>query len=301
MIKHTTDGVSFPLGATSRDGGVNFSVFTKYATAVELLLFDHADDGVPARIIPFDPDLNRTYYYWHRFVPGLGAGQLYGYRVYGPFEPENGFRFDGEKLLIDPYARCVDVGTRYSRMAASKPGSNLSQAMKSVVVDPASFDWEDDQPLRRPYSRTIIYELHVGGFTRHPNSGVPEPKRGTYAGLIEKIPYLVDLGITAVELMPVQQFDEQDVPSSLKNYWGYSPIAFFAPHAAYSSDRSALGPVNEFREMVKALHRAGIEVILDVVFNHTAEGGEDGPTLAFRGCENLAYYILNSSKRGDEN
>src|SRR5262249_39584798 len=162
------------------------------------------------------------------------------------------------------------------RDAAKLSGDNTSTAMKSVVVDSADYDWEGDTPLGRPSTRTIIYEMHVGGFTRHPSSGVSAKTRGTYAGLIEKIPYLQDLGITAVELLPVFQFDSQDAPRGLSNYWGYSPVSFFAPHSAYSSRQDRLGPVNEFRDMVKALHRAGIEVILDVVFNHTAEGDHRG-------------------------
>ncbi|NEP05904.1 MAG: glycogen debranching enzyme, partial [Okeania sp. SIO4D6] len=163
-----------------------------------------------------------------------------------------------------------------------------------VVVDPTAYDWEDDVPLNIPYAYTIIYEMHVGGFTRNPNSGVSPEKRGTFAGLIEKIPYLKELGITAVELLPVQQFDEQDVREPLINYWGYSPIAFFTPHHNYSSRKEIFGPMNEFRDMVKALHKAGIEVILDVVFNHTAEGNENGPTVSFRGLENSTYYILET-------
>ena len=164
--------------------------------------------------------------------------------------------------------------------------------MKSVVVDPRAYDWEGDVPLCRPSARTIIYEMHVRGFTRHPSSGVGEKTRGTYAGLIEKIPYLQQLGITAVELLPVFQFDAQDCPPGKVNYWGYAPVSFFAPHQAYSSRQDPLGPVDEFRDMVKALHRAGIEVILDVVFNHTAEGDQHGPTLSFRGIDNPTYYIL---------
>src|SRR4029077_8565632 len=162
----------------------------------------------------------------------------------------------------------------------------------------SAYDWEGDVPLRRPSSRTIIYEMHVRGFTRHPSSGVPPDKRGTYAGLIEKIPYLQELGITAVELLPVFQFDSQDAPFGRVNYWGYSPVSFFAPHSGYSSRQDPLGPIHEFRDMVKALHRAGIEVILDVVFNHTTEGDHRGPTLSFRGFENDAYYILEQDRSG---
>jgi glycogen operon protein len=168
--------------------------------------------------------------------------------------------------------------------------------MKSVVVDPSAYDWEGDRPLHRPSSRSIIYEMHVRGFTRHPSSGVAENKRGTFAGLIEKVPYLQELGVTAVELMPVFQFDHQDAPPALVNYWGYAPVSFFAPHQAYSSRQDPLGPLHEFRDTVKALHRAGIEVILDVVFNHTAEGNHTGPTLSFRGLDNLTYYILDHDR-----
>ena len=291
-----TQGTSSPLGATPGGDGVNFSVFSKYATRVELLLFDHVDDPQPARAIRIDPAANRTYHYWHVFVPGLRPGQIYGYRVEGPFEPEQGMRFDPTKVLLDPYGRGVMVPDRYDRAAAGAAGDNSATAMKSVVVDPSAYDWEGDAPLRRPSSQTIVYEMHVRGFTRHPSSGVSEQTRGTFAGLIEKIPYLEQLGITAVELLPVFQFDAQDCPPGKVNYWGYAPVSFFAPHQAYSSRRDPLGPVDEFRDMVKALHRAGIEVILDVVFNHTAEGDQRGPTLCFRGLDNAAYYILEPDR-----
>ncbi len=299
MFSDVQPGQSFPLGATVQPDGVNFSIFSKNCVFLELLLFDDADDPKPARIIQLDPERNRTFYYWHAFVPRLQAGQLYGYRAYGPFAPEQGHRFDGWKVLLDPYARAVVFGKNFDREAAIRPGDNCAHALKGVVVDVSSYDWEGDAPLRRRYSDTLIYELHVAGFTRHPNSGVDPERRGTYAGLIEKIPYLKELGITAVELLPVQQFDEQDVPSPLKNYWGYNPIAFFAPHAAYSFVKSPTGPVDEFRDMVKAFHRAGIEVILDVVFNHTAEGDENGPTYSFRGLENRGYYMLDPSDRSE--
>ena len=285
-------GASAPLGASVTEGGVNFSLFSRTATAVELLLFDHQDDVWPSRILRFDPVTNRTYHYWHLFVPGLAAGQIYGFRVDGPREPERGLRFDPTKVLLDPYGRGVVVPKNYARDAAGAPGDNAATAMKSVVVDPKTYDWEGDQPLRQPSSRTIVYEMHVRGFTRHPNSGVAESARGTYAGLIEKIPYLKELNITAVELLPVFQFDARDCPPGKVNYWGYAPVSFFAPHQAYGSRQDPLGPVDEFRDMVKALHRAGIEVILDVVFNHTAEGNENGPTLCFRGIDNSTYYLL---------
>ena len=286
-------GYSYPLGATVYDGGVNFCVYSHNCTGMELLLFDHHDDAVPARIIKLDPDVNRTFFYWHVMVKGISVGQLYGYRASGPYIPSQGLRYDHEKVLIDPYTQAVMYDNNYSRKAAQQPGDNCAQAMKSVVVDSRDYDWEGDTPLNRPFSNSVIYEMHVAGFTRHPNSGVDPAIRGTYAGLVEKIPYLQDLGITAVELLPVQQFDEQDVNPPLTNYWGYNPIVFFAPHRGYSYDQTANGPVNEFKDMVKAFHRAGIEVILDVVFNHTAEGDHTGPTLSFRGLENRAYYILS--------
>lgn len=296
MTNTISPGQPYPLGASLRDGGVNFAVFSKYATAVELLLFDGAHDEQPARVIRLDLVQNRTFYYWHVFVPALEAGQLYAYRVSGPVEPQNGHRFDPDKVLVDPYARAV-VDDLYSREAAKIVGDNVATAIKSVVVDSNAYDWEGDRPLGRAYADSVIYEMHVGGFTRHTSSGVQENLRGTYAGVIEKIPYLQALGITAVELLPVHQFDEQEAPPSLQNYWGYAPIAFFAPHRGYSSSRCPLGPVNEFRDMVKALHQAGIEVILDVVFNHTSEGDEVGPTLSFRGFDNRTYYILDANDK----
>jgi glycogen operon protein len=263
---------------------------------VELLLFDLEDNSQPARVVPIDPVTNRTYHYWHVFVPGLKPGQLYGYRVDGPSDAAQGMRFDPTKVLLDPYGRGVVVPKSYSRAAARIKGDNARTSMKNVVVDPDAYDWEGDTPLCRPASRTIIYEMHVRGFTRHSTSGVPENTRGTYAGLVEKIPYLQQLGITAVELLPVFQFDAQDAPPGRVNYWGYAPVSFFAPHQAYSSRPEGLGAVNEFRDMVKALHRAGIEVILDVVFNHTGEGDHNGPTLSFRGLENSVYYVLEPDR-----
>jgi isoamylase len=296
-MKHNSNiGNSHPLGAILSGEGANFSLFSRSATRVELLFFDRADGARPSRTIELDPRVNRTYHYWHAFVPGVKAGQLYGYRVHGPSEPARGMRFDHTKVLLDPYGRGVVVPPKYNRQAAAAPGDNAATAMKSVVTDPSAYDWEGDEPLRRPAAQTIIYEMHVGGFTRHPSSGITPAKRGTYAGLIEKIPYLQDLGITAVELLPVFQFDPHDCPPGRVNYWGYAPISFFAPHAAYSSSPDPLGPLDEFRDLVKALHRAGIEVILDVVFNHTSEGNEGGPTLCFRGLENEAYYILEADR-----
>jgi isoamylase len=284
-------GASAPLGATVQPGGVNFSLYSKNAEFVELLLFDSEDATKPARAITLDARKHRTYYYWHVFVPGLMPGQVYGFRAVGPSKPEQGLRFDGNRVLLDPYGRAVAIPKDYSRW-----NNSVATAMKSIVADPGSYEWEGDRPLHRPFVETVIYELHIRGFTRHPSSGAMAQKAGTYAGLIEKIPYLVDLGITAVELMPVFQFDPTDAPAGHVNYWGYSPVSFFAPHRAYSSRQDALGPMDEFREMVKALHRAGIEVILDVVFNHTAEGDARGPTFCFRGFENEAYYVLEHDR-----
>src|SRR3984957_4143381 len=291
-----SDGRSTPLGSTVVPGGVNFSVYSRSATGVQLLFFNREDDAQPERIVTLDPAINRTSHYWHAFVPHVRPGQLYGYRVDGPCDPASGMRFDPSKVLLDPYGRGVAVPTNYDRMAAHNKGDHAATAMKSVVTDPQGYDWEGDMPLRRPASRTIVYEMHVAGFTRHPNSGVSEKHRGTFAGVIEKIPYLQQLGITAVELLPVFQFDALDAQRGLVNYWGYAPVSFFAPHHGYSSCQGPLAPINEFRDMVKALHRAGIEVILDVVFNHTAEGNQDGPTLSFRGLENSAYYILEQDR-----
>ena len=296
MTQKITEGRSAPLGATLSLGGTNFSVYSKHATAVELLLFDYVHDPRPTRVIRIDPSTNRTYHYWHVFVPGVNAGQIYGYRVDGPFGPADGMRFDPAKVLLDPYGCGIVVPKNYSREAARKQGDNCATAMKSVVVDPRAYDWEGDTPLNRPSSQTIIYEMHVGGFTGHSSSGVAEKKRGTFAGVIDKIPYLHELGVTAVELMPVFQFDAQDSPPGLVNYWGYAPVSFFAPHQAYSSRQDPLGPLDEFRDMVKALHLAGIEVILDVVFNHTAEGDHNGPTFSLRGLDNSTYYILDKDR-----
>ncbi|MGK7892459.1 MAG: glycogen debranching protein GlgX [Xenococcus sp. (in: cyanobacteria)] len=282
-------GTSYPLGANVDVDGVNFSIFSQHAKAIELLLFDSPNAAKPVQIIK----LNQTFFYWHVFVQGIKEGQIYAYRAYGEFTPEKGDRFDSTKVLLDPYARAIVNTEKYDRIAASRPGDNCAQALKAVVVDPSTYDWEGDQHPRTPYSISVIYEMHVGGFTSNPNSGVAPEKRGTYAGIIEKIPYLKELGITAVELLPVHQFDAQDVRPGLKNYWGYSTIGFFAPHRGYCTQRDPLAADNEFRDLVKALHKAGIEVILDVVFNHTAEGNHQGPTLSYRGLDNQTYYILD--------
>jgi isoamylase len=294
-------GESFPLGATVYPNGVNFSVYSQNATAIELLLFNTAEATKPTCVIGLDPYRNKTYHYWHVFISELEAGQIYAYRVYGEYNPQAGQRFDKTKVLLDPYAKAIVGEEIYDRTAASHRGNNCPQALKGVVVDSTIYDWSGDRHPRISYSDSVIYEMHVGGFTRNPNSGIASAKRGTYAGLIEKIPYLQELGITAVELLPVHQFDPQDVRPGLKNYWGYSTIGFFAPHRGYSSQRDPLGAVDEFRDMVKALHKANIEVILDVVFNHTAEGNENGPTISFRGIDNQTYYILEDDPAGYKN
>ena len=247
-------------------------------------------------VISLDPVINRSYHYWHVFVPGLQAGQIYGFRARGPPILSRGLSFDHRKFCSIPMAGLSLSLATTAATPRNEPGDNCSTAMKSVVADLQTYDWEGDAPLRRPCSRTIVYEMHVRGFTADPSSGVAESKRGTYAGLIEKIPYLQQLGITAVELLPVFQFDVQDAPPGRPNYWGYAPVSFFAPHQAYSSSQDPLGPLDEFRDMVKALHRAGIEVILDVVYNHTAEAGHDGPTQCFRGLDNRTYYILEPDR-----
>ncbi|MBU6178491.1 MAG: glycogen debranching protein GlgX [Verrucomicrobia bacterium] len=295
MSYHRPFGTPHPLGVTLENGGANFSIYSRSATRVELLFFDHPEDLDPSRVECLDPGLQRTYHYWHAFVPGLTAGDLYAWRITGPYEPQRGHRFDPSKALLDPYGKGVVIPRGYDRLASSVFGERTIP-MKSVITDTGAYDWEGDVPPRRPTSRTLIYEMHVRGMTRHPTSGVDESRRGTYAALIEKIPYLKDLGITAVELLPVFAFDAQDAPPGRTNYWGYAPVSFFAPHPAYSSDPTPLGPLNEFRDMVKAMHRAGIEVILDVVYNHTAEGGAEGPTLGLRGIENYTYYLLERDR-----
>ena len=296
MELNTLPGKSYPLGATVHAEGVNFCIFSKDADYLELLFFDNADDEEPSSVIKLDKRVNRTFYYWHVFVLDIRPGQLYAYRAFGPYNREKGFLFEPDKILVDPYAKAIIQPQAFSRKAAIMPGNNCAQALKSAVIPEGEYDWEGDEPLNIPYSTSVIYEMHVKGFTMHPSSGVTDEKKGTFAGLIEKIPYLQQLGITAVELLPVHQFDEQDARGGLTNYWGYTPINFFAPHFSYAYSRDPVGLVHEFKDMVKALHRAGIEVILDVVFNHTAEGGEDGPNYCYKGLANRAYYILNHGR-----
>ncbi len=284
-VTGTRPGSAWLPGATMRPDGVNFSVWARSATAVELLLFDTPDSPQPSRVVTLDPVTHRTYSYWHIDLPGIRSGQLYGWRVQGPWAPEEGLRHDGSAVLLDPYSTAVVQ----PRDPALGP--------RSVVADLSDFDWEGDAPLQRPFARTVVYELHVRGFTAHASSGLDDGLRGTYAGLVAKIPYLRSLGVTAVELMPVQAHVTRKPGSELPNYWGYDPISFFAVHPGYATASDPLDVLDEFRTMVKELHRAGIEVILDVVFNHTAEGGPGGRTFCWRGLDNEAYYLLDPADR----
>lgn len=292
-----SQGIPDKLGVTFTEKGANFCIYGRLVESVELLFFDHKDAVDASQIFKLIDTKNRTAYYWHIFVEGVKAGQLYAFRVDGPYRPQESISFKPDKVLLDPYGLLVERGENFCREAAIKPGSNIDKCLKSVVVDIDDYDWEGDQHPRQPFATSVIYEMHVGGFTRHPSSGISIEKRGTYAGLVEKIPYLQELGITAVELMPVYQFDPSEHHAGLVNYWGYSPLSLFSTHREYSSDQSVLGPINEFRDMVKALHDADIEVILDVVYNHTAEGDENGPTLSFRGFDNSVYYIMSEDKK----
>ncbi len=289
----TSPGSSSPLGATINGGSVNFSLYARRATAVELCLFEGVSDAVPSRRIALDPDRQRTGDYWHCRVEGLGAGQHYGWRVEGPWQPPLGLRFDPANLLLDPHGLALAMPPGYGRAPGRSSAGDWSTAMKSVVADPLAYDWEGDSPLRRPAHETVIYELHLRGFTAHPSAGLPPEQAGTYRGLISKIPYLQDLGITAVELLPVFAFDPLAAPDGRRNYWGYQPVSFFAPHPGYACSSDPLAVIDEFRDLVKALHRAGIEVILDVVFNHTAEGDAEGPSFCFRGLADGDYYLHN--------
>jgi isoamylase len=317
MSLRITEGKALPLGATPRDGGVQFAVFSRNATGVSLLLFDRAEDPVPSAEIPLDGAQHRTGDIWHVHVAGLGAGQCYLYRAYGPYEPRAGHRFNPHKLLLDPYAKAITGSFTWDLADArgydpDSPEGDLSFSTvldaagmpKCIVVDDA-FDWQGDRPLARPLRHSVIYETHVRGLSMHPSSramGVRHP--GTYRGVVEMIPYLQNLGVTALELLPVQEFDELEnrrldplTGERLQNYWGYNTMSFFAPKGRYSSSGALGEQVTEFKQMVRELHQAGIEVILDMVFNHTAEGDQTGPTLCFRGWDNSIYYLLEEDRR----
>src|SRR5450759_2925465 len=316
VCEHTAirRGVPLPLGTSESEGGVNFALFSRHASRVRLELFGQPADATPAKVIDFDPARNRTGDVWHVWVEGIRPGQFYAYRVDGPYQPEEGHRFNFNKLLLDPVATAISPLPDWDFGAVrgydpDAPEQDLvfskvddAGAMPKCVFTHEHFHWHDDRPLKHTWSKTVIYEAHVRGFTIHPRSGVEH--RGTYRGLMEKIPYLKELGVTAVELMPVHEFNECQVPrinpqtgKPLRNYWGYDPVAFFAPKASYSSSGGLGQQKLEFKEMVRAFHHAGIEVILDVVFNHTAEGNELGPTLCFRGIDNAIFYMLASDRR----
>jgi len=287
-------GSSHPLGATLVPGGVNFSLFSGNATAIDLLLFVSHDSPEPYQIITLDPAINKTFHFWHVLVLGLTSGAHYAFRMDGPADPSTGHRFNRKKVLIDPFAR-GNTDTLWDRASACGPGDNVATSMRSVVIDTGDYDWEGDAPLERPMADTIIYEMHARGFTRSANSGVQNP--GTFGGIIEKVPYLKELGVTAVELLPVFDYDETAVlrevdGQRLTNFWGYSTMSFFAPQSCFCVSPECGSHLREFRDMVKSLHKAGIEVILDVVFNHTDEGDENGPTFSFRGIDNRTYYFL---------
>ena len=300
MTKVITAGHCRELGATVEHDGVNFAIWGRFAKEMELLLFRSELDTDPEVILLKAPN-HRSGYYWHVHVTGVLPGQLYGWRIPTLLLNMPGNRWEPEKVLLDPYAKRIVLPDNYDRQKAAAPGSNLEGCAKCAVISMANYDWEEDKMPRHPLSASVVYEMHVAGFTKDPSSGLPQVRRGTYAGVIDKIPYLQELGITAIELLPVFQFDPQDARPGNSNYWGYSPMGFFAPHAQYASDSSYNGVLDEFRDMVKALHKANIEVILDVVYNHTAEGDDEGPTFCFRGLDNSAFYILDESRRFNTN
>jgi glycogen operon protein len=302
-------GKALPFGTQVRTNGVNFSLFSRSATSVILDVFESSIDTVPKISYVFDPLINRTGDIWHVYVRNLKANALYLYRVDGPFDPVKGHRFNKKTYLLDPYAKELTPTSVFANIPAnySAPADTMdillaklpdaSKFPKCVVIDDNDFDWQGDMPLNYPLRQSVLYEAHLKGFTQSSTSGVKHP--GTYKGLIEKIPYLKELGVTSIELMPVQEFDEYENfnvnpenGNRLKNFWGYSTIAFFAPKATYAANTIAGEVVKEFKEMVREMHKNKLELILDIVFNHTAEGNEHGVTLSFRGLENSVYYIL---------
>jgi len=286
--REIVEGAPAPLGASwvAEERAYNFALYSRHAVGVTLLIYREEDPATPVYQYRLDPRINKTSHIWHCRVPEerLAGGTLYGYRVEGPYEPRRGHHFDWQKVLLDPFATEVFFPPAYSRAACSRPGPTDGRAPLGVLPprSPAPA-WS---PPSRPWHchDTVVYELHVKGFTARANSGVSPEKRGTFAGLVEKIPYLVELGVTVVELLPVHQADPQE-----GSYWGYMPLNFFAPHRQYASTDD---PQAEFREMVDAMHRAGIEVWIDVVYNHTSEGDENGPTYSFRGIDNRSYYLI---------
>lgn len=310
----TEPGNPYLFGATLDHKGCNFALFSKNAKSVSLLLFNSNDNSKPSHIILLDNKINKTGDVWHIYIQDIKQGQQYGYIIDGPYEPNKGHRFNKNKLLVDPYTKAVTGSYNWNKNEAFgyiigsdlkdlSFGSqkNYDSEVKSVIVDCADFDWEGDKQLNIPLKDSIIYEAHVRAFTQDPSSKVKYP--GTYLGLIEKIPYLKKLGITTIELLPVHEFNELEntrlnpvTKKRLKNFWGYSSLAFFAPESWYSSKREGIAAVNEFKKMVKALHKAGIEVILDVVYNHSGEGNELGPTLSFKGLDNSIYYMLENGR-----
>ena len=291
-----------PLGATVNDQGVNFSIFSQDATGIELLLFESPESKQPAQVVTLQKP---TQFYWHAQVDGLPANTPYAFRVAGPGTDADrrrfGHYFNPNKVLVDPYAR-GNLKNLWVERFASDASDNVATSMRSVVIDVRDYDWEGDQFPNHPASESIIYELHVRGFTRSPSSSVSQP--GTFSGLIEKLPYLKSLGVTALELMPIFDFDEATVKRTspttgqpLRNFWGYDPISFFAPQASYCVSPDSATHVREFRDFVKAAHRLGLEIILDVVFNHTGEGDQKGPVIAFKGLDNNVFYLLDRSDR----
>ena len=299
----TTLGEPYPLGATPSKDGVNFSLFSQHATSVQLLLFENFSDPIPQQVVNLHPVLNKTFHYWHVFVEGVRPGQLYAYRLDGSCDLHQGFRYNQNKVLLDPYSRGVVYGRNWRRDRACDGSDNCQNAMKSLVVDADVYDWEGVEAPNLHLSDCVIYETHVRGFTQHPSSEVAYP--GTFSGLIEKIPYLGELGVNCVELMPIHQFDSTESATThpetgerLTNYWGYNSICFFAPHRGYyTADWEKMEYLTGFRDLVKALHKANIEIILDVVFNHTSESDETGPTICMRGIDNSVYYMLDPNDR----
>lgn len=289
---YSKEGAPHPLGVSyiAEEDAYNFALYSKHASSVDLLLYKEGEYSVPAVTVHLDPYKNKSQRIWHCRIKSaeLQGARFYGYRVEGPLGngPSYMHQFDPQKVLLDPYAREVIFPPEFSREAAEESGSNAGKAPLGMICPEEEFDWQDDKPVRHAHD-LVVYEMHVKGFTRYNNSGVPENKRGTFAGIIEKIPYLKELGVTAIELMPVHQFDPTE-----KNYWGYMPLNFFAPNHAYTSDTTPGGAIREFKTMVRELHKAGLEVILDVVFNHTSEGDIAGPTYSFKGIDNSTYYLM---------